>query len=297
MERLKRLSFIINYLTLHKKTTAKELADRLNISKKTIYRDIDLLSTMDIPIYVQSGRNGGIYILDSYVISKTLVNDEEQISILSALKSLEVTGVAEDDALSTKLSSVFLKDRVPSYNIDFSGWGRDVEKKKLTIVSRSQAEGRFLEFSYTDRNGKTSQRKVIVLSLDFKKNAWYFKAYCIQKEEPRLFKLNRTSQLDLGDPYDSSLYKTAVAAQEISMEVVALKLKIKTSDIVRIQEEMAVDTVEKIDNTYSLVQTTQPVGKWLIRFLLSYGSAIEILAPSYIREEIITEIQLIKNKY
>lgn len=138
MERLIRLSFITEYLTLNKKTTAEELASKLNVSKKTIYRDIELLSSMEVPIYMQPGRHGGIHILESYVISKKLISDEEQMNILSALKIVEDTEISNESMLSMKLSSVFQKENIPSFNIDFSGWGKDAEKEKLDIITLSQ---------------------------------------------------------------------------------------------------------------------------------------------------------------
>ena len=73
-----RLFEIIYILMQKKKITAKELADKFEVSTRTIYRDIEILSGANIPIYASKGKDGGIGLLDEYVLNKImeLINDE-----------------------------------------------------------------------------------------------------------------------------------------------------------------------------------------------------------------------------
>lgn len=297
MDRIIRLSFITEYLTLKKKTTAKELASKLNVSQKTIYRDIELLSSMEVPIYVQPGRNGGIHILESYVISEKLISDTEQLGILAALKSVEATGVSDNTLLSTKLSSVFKKETASSFNIDFSGWGKEIEKEKLDIITHSQSAWQELQFSYTNVKGEISDRRVIVTDLNFKKNAWYFKAYCLDKEENRMFKLSRAAEIKLGKVYDTEVLEIANKSNSNKMKFLDLTIRVQKNSLIRVQEDLKINKVTTIDSNIVLIETSQPEGEWLIHYLLSFGSSIEVVSPKFIRDSMIKEIGLMTKIY
>ena len=82
--------FEIVYILLERKTiTAKELAERFEVSTRTIYRDIEILSQAKIPVYANKGNGGGIGLLEDYVLDKSVLSEEEQNQILFALQSME----------------------------------------------------------------------------------------------------------------------------------------------------------------------------------------------------------------
>ena len=100
--------FEIVYILLKKKCiTATELAEKFEVSVRTIYRDLDALSLAGVPIYTKKGRNGGIYLLDNYVFDRSLVSKEEQKDILAALESMEEVEKGSAEAILSKLSSFF----------------------------------------------------------------------------------------------------------------------------------------------------------------------------------------------
>ena len=83
-----RLFRILYYLLDKGHATAPELAEKFEVSVRTIYRDVDAISSAGIPIYVTTGRNGGIQFLDDYVLNKSFFSDSEKLEILSSLQSL-----------------------------------------------------------------------------------------------------------------------------------------------------------------------------------------------------------------
>lgn len=85
-----RLFRIIYYLMENGKSTASELSKKLEVSVRTIYRDIDMISSAGVPIYVTTGRNGGIQIADSFVLDRLLLSDKEKEDIITALKSVSI---------------------------------------------------------------------------------------------------------------------------------------------------------------------------------------------------------------
>ena len=93
-----RLFEIVYILMQKKKITAKELADKFEVSIRTIYRDIETLSGANIPIYASKGKDGGIGLLDEYVLNKTILSEEEQNQILFALQGMKkINGKNEKD--------------------------------------------------------------------------------------------------------------------------------------------------------------------------------------------------------
>ena len=87
--------------------TAPELAEKFEVSVRTIYRDIDALSGAGIPIYAETGRNGGIRLMNGFVLDKTVLSEEEKKEILTALQSLRTVQDAGGGQTLQKLSALF----------------------------------------------------------------------------------------------------------------------------------------------------------------------------------------------
>lgn len=136
--------FEIIYILLNKKTiTASELAERLEVSKRTVYRDIDVLSQAGIPIYSSRGKNGGIGILDNFVLDKSLISDKEQSAIITALCAMSKLPNLEKTGLEEKLKTIFGKENASWISVDFSEWNIDkkdiFDKLKTAIIKQWSA--------------------------------------------------------------------------------------------------------------------------------------------------------------
>lgn len=81
-----RLFQIVYCLLEQGQATAPELAEKLEVSVRTIYRDMDALSAAGIPIYAQAGRNGGISLMKDFVLDKAVLSEDEKQEILTALQ-------------------------------------------------------------------------------------------------------------------------------------------------------------------------------------------------------------------
>lgn len=87
-----RLFKILYYLLDKGRATASELATEFEVSVRTIYRDVEVLSSAGIPVYTEAGRNGGIYLLEGFVLDKTILSEHEKKEILIAIQSMSATG-------------------------------------------------------------------------------------------------------------------------------------------------------------------------------------------------------------
>lgn len=133
--KIDRLFSIVNILLNKKLVTAKELAEHFQVSIRTIYRDIEILSTNNIPIYSVKGKGGGISILEGYAIDKTMLSDNEQKQILMALESVSATGKINVDESLLKLGNVFNKSNTNWIQIDFSPW--EIDEKDQEIFGKN----------------------------------------------------------------------------------------------------------------------------------------------------------------
>ncbi len=111
------------YILMRKGTvTAAELAERFEVSVRTIYRDMDTLSAAGIPIYAKKGKNGGICLIEQFVLDKMLLTKDEQQEILSGLVSLRETKAQDGENILQKLGEFFRTDPVDWLAIDLSDW-------------------------------------------------------------------------------------------------------------------------------------------------------------------------------
>lgn len=189
-----RLFKIIYYLMENGKSTAPELAEKLEVSIRTIYRDIDIISSVGVPIYVTTGRNGGIQIDDSFVLDRLILSDKEKEDIITALKSVSIVDDRNSDTLS-KLSAIFNTKNEDWLEVDFSRWGNKAQdntmfqKIKEAIISR-----KMLCIVYANTRGEVIERVICPLKMVYKAKNWYIKSFCMNKSDFRIFKLTRIIQ-------------------------------------------------------------------------------------------------------
>ncbi len=128
-----RLFKIVYHLLDQGQATAPELAEKFEVSVRTIYRDMDALSAAGIPIYAESGRYGGIYLMSGFVLDRVVLSEKEKQEILTALQSLNVTKNTSGSQTLQKLSAMFQLHTEDWLEVDFSRWG----DKSLTMKNLS----------------------------------------------------------------------------------------------------------------------------------------------------------------
>lgn len=283
--------FGIIYLLLSKnKVTAKELADYFEVSIRTIYRDIDILSSLSIPIYASKGKNGGISLLENYQLDKSLFNEEEQKEILFSLQSIEKLNI-NDNHLLDKMKTIFSNAEEDNwFEIDFNVWDNsEIHKYNFDLIKEAILKNRVLEFTYSNSYGKTSKRKVEPLKLYFKYNAWYLSAYDIVKEDGRFFKVMRIKDLKMLE--DTFERKVLPPPKEVSVpNITKLKLEIDASVAYRVYDEFEESSITVLKNGNFLVEIELPENDWLYGYLLSFGEHAKVIEPIHIKEIIMAKL-------
>jgi predicted DNA-binding transcriptional regulator YafY len=298
-----RLFEIIYILLNQKSTTAKELAERFEVSQRTIYRDIDALSLAGIPVYTEKGKNGGISLLPDFVLNRSLLSEKEQNEILSALQGLtHVTGgdnVETGDVLG-KLSAFFKRPALPWMEVDFSDWGWRTSGA-FAAFKAAILEKRVAEFDYYSTYGEKTHRRVEPIQLWFKSRAWYIRCFDLDKNDLRLFKLTRVKNPTLTDQHftERDLLAETPATVDSARQKTDIDLK------VRIAPEMTYRIYDDFNEEYLTWQPdgscvavgTWPEDDWVYGWILSFGEYIEVLEPEHVRGIIREKARKIAEKY
>lgn len=294
--------FEIIYLLLNKKfMTANELAEHFEVSVRTIYRDIDTLSLAGIPIYALQGKGGGISLLEHYVLDKSVLSEREQNEILYALQSLNVTQVPEADKVLAKLSSLFKKSRTNWIEVDFSPWGSDDKGfSQFTLIKAAILSHKIIEFNYFGSSGEKTARRVEPMKLIFKINAWYLQAFCLTRNELRMFKIVRMADVRITeDPFTQMIPEPLPGGgqEQETQKWIELCLNISADGAYRVYDEFKEKEITKNTDGSFTIMTTLPESDWLIRYILSFGSEAEVKSPQYIRDMLQFELNKITMKY
>lgn len=294
--------FEIIYILLNKKTiTATQLAEQFEVSVRTIYRDIDTLSSAGIPIYAVQGKGGGISLLDDYILDKSLLSEKEQNEILYALQSLSVAQTPESDKVLARISSLFNKNRTNWIEVDFSPWGSDEKKSfQFTIIKDAILSHRIIEFNYFSSSGEKSPRRVEPVKLVFKVHAWYLHGFCLTRNAYRNFKIARMSDLMMTEELfnERVLEESPNRGQaEKVQKWIQVCLKISEEGAYRVYDDFdEKDVIINADGSFT-VTAYLPETQWMLRYILSFGSEVEVLSPQHIRDMLENELNKITMKY
>lgn len=279
-----RLFKIIYYLLDNGRATAPELAERLEVSVRTIYRDIEALSGAGIPVYTEAGRRGGIYLLSGFVLNKAVLSQHEQQEILSALQGLSVlNGVYKGDVLE-KLSAIFNVNFTDWLEVDFSRWGEiPGDNDKFEMIKTAIIHNRCMKIFYANSYGSADERVVQPLKLYYKSKDWYLKAYCRLKQDFRLFKLNRILKWELtGEQFAPISFPEVQDAQQ--QAGITITLRFPGEMAYRVYDEFALNQVKSDKSGSITVTASMPEDDWIIGYILSFGAQVEIIEPAYLKK-------------
>ena len=294
--------FELVYLLMNKeRVTANELAEHFEVSKRTILRDIEVLTAAGIPIYTTTGRNGGISILDKFVLNKTVISEDEQKQILFALQGVSVAGYAEAENILSRLRSLFEKTDRDWIEVDFSRWGGDkTDKAKFDLLKNAIIGEYAISFSYSGSSGDMADRKVYPLKLVFRTKSWYLQTFCLLKNDYRTFKISRMSNVKiLENTFDADKF-TAPQIESFnynSTNLVDVRIYFSPDVAYRAYDEFDEQDITKNEDGGVIASVRMADDYWLYKYLYSFGVAAEVLEPKHIRDEIIRQADEIKNKY
>ncbi|MGL9731223.1 helix-turn-helix transcriptional regulator [Enterococcus sp. DIV0756] len=291
-----RLLQILFILLENGSATAPELAEKFEVSTRTIYRDIDALSAAGIPVYAVRGKGGGIFIQDNYVLDKAVFSDEEQKHILIALQNLNLANGTLDSSLVSKLSTMFKKETLDWLEIDFSDW-TGLRNERFDQLQQAIFSRKVIQINYLSTKEQFTARRLDPLKLVFRNKAWYLYAFCHLRADYRLFKIARMRDVQiLSESFSRETPKKIFLEKPAAPEKqVELTLLFDHAAAYRVQEEFR--DVQQTQNDSLIAVVTLPDDETTIYYLLSFGDHLEVLEPPAFREKMQKYIEKLRNKY
>ncbi len=290
--KISRLFEIVYILIAKKNVTSEELAKHFEVSVRTIYRDINTLCEAGIPIYSKQGKNGGISIVESYILDKTLLSNKEQNEILIGLQSLGAIKYPEVENIVSKISTVFNKQDEKWIDIDFSNWGSSEEEKGIfSILKSSILDRKLIEFSYYNSKGEVEKRIVEPMQLIFKGRNWYLYGFCRNKSDYRIFKIYRMREIEILSESFERKDKNYKIENNNNYNETCISIKISKKIAYRVYDEFVPNQIEKQDENYFYVNIQMPLDEWVYGYLLSFGENVEVISPKYVRDELYKKLQ------
>ena len=298
--KINRLLEIVTLLLNRETVTAVELARRFEVSTRTIYRDIEVLSSSGVPVYTNRGNGGGIALLEGYTLNKALLSKSETESLLLAIKTMGATSYPEADAIIEKIGSLFKGDPALDWiEVDFEGWSSKTnEQDRFRKIRDAILSSKVISFDYVNSKGAGSNRLAEPVKLIFNTSTWYLIAYCLKRNAHRMFRLSRIKNVQITD--QSFARRQMPEYEERTAHpapLVDLKLRCDEKILSRLYDTFDGECIRANDDgSYRLVATI-PENEWVYGYLLSLGSSAEVLEPEHIRTEIKARAKDILEKY
>lgn len=299
--KIDRLIGILSILLQKDKVTAPYLAEKFEVSRRTINRDIEDLCKAGIPVSTTQGVNGGISIMDGYAIDRTLLTSSDMQAVLAGLRSLDsVSGTNRYGQLMEKLSAG--SSNMVTGNeymlIDLSSWYRGILAPRIELIQRAISEAERIRFFYFSSRGE-SRREIEPYYLIFQWSSWYVWGWCSERKNFRLFKLNRMSELQLAG---EKFQKRQAPLPDFTPEKVfppryQVKAVFQEECKWRLIEEYGIESfVTQPDRTllFSFGFTDK---EQIFSWLLTFGEKGELLEPKELRKELGQLGQAIWKKY
>ncbi|MBD5162021.1 MAG: YafY family transcriptional regulator [Oscillibacter sp.] len=294
-----RLISLLAILLREEKATAAQLAERLEVNRRTIYRDMERLCQAGIPLRSDRGRNGGISIMEGYAMDRTLLTDADRGAILAGLRSLDsVSGTGYYRRLMEKLPRSREAAEDDCVVIDLASWYGPVLAPRLAELKDACVRHRVVRFTYCAPGGD-SRRAVEPGKLVFRWSSWYLHGWCREREGWRLFKLNR--MLDLEVLEESFAPRPApdpvTPAEQVYPGTLEATIRFSPAARWRLIDEYGAESFTQEPDGSLLFRRGFPDREELFRWTLSFQDQAELTGPEDLRRELAARLQKIYGKY
>lgn len=307
--KIDRLVSIIMILLDKERIGAQELADMFEVSPRTIYRDIDTINMAGIPVRGASGVGGGFEIMPEYKIDRTVFSTADLSAILMGLSNLSnmiqgnelVNALAKIKSFIPADSAKDIEIKANQIYIDLSPWigNRNIQSYLETIKAAMQ-ESKLLSFEYADRYGNKTVRTAEPYQLVLKSSHWYIQGYCYKRDDFRLFKLSRISNLRVQEEYFTprDYQKPQLEFHDILATMqIKIKIRIHKSVMDRVLDYCPYEHFSPDGDEHYIVSFPFIENDYYYNILFSLGNKCECLDPLHIRTEMKRRIHDIATLY
>lgn len=297
--KIDRLIGIITTLQQKNLVTAPYLAEKFEVSRRTINRDIEDICRAGIPIVTMQGANGGISIMEGFSLDTTVFTEQELTAIFTGLKSLDsVSHSASAERLAQKIGgskAITLSDHMM---IDLSSFYKDDLASKIEHIKLAIRETRCIAFHYCYNKGE-ADKLIEPYLIVFKWSNWYVFGFCRERQDFRMYKLRRLWNLTVTDdtfsvrdiPEEKMQFGSHMTDDHIIHAVYDPSVKY------RLVEEYGHDCFIEQEDGKLYTQWGFSTQKDAVEWFLSFGDKVKVLAPPEMVEIMRSTLGSINNLY
>ncbi len=288
--KIDRLLGIVMILLQKEKVTAPYLAEKFEVSRRTINRDIEDLCKAGIPVITTQGGNGGIYIADGYRIDKSVLTYQEMEHVVAALRGMD--SITPQVGAEQLLNKFFLKkENVVSIRdsiiINLSSHYKSELTGKIALIKDAILNNRLISFRYYSNKGD-SLRRIEPYFLTFQWAGWYVFGYCLERQDFRLFKLNRLWELK---DTEEVFQQRAISDEDKDFdryfgEELSITLLFDAGVKYRLIDEYGMECFTTQEDGRLLFRTGFANKDYMISWILSFGDKVEVVYPKGLKQEI-----------
>jgi len=288
----------------HRKVKRDYLAEKFEISTRTVQRYVDVLNEAGVPIISIRGKNGGFTVTDDYKLDNSFFTEAEVNRIISCMNAMRANF---PDNLCTNITDKLLNTtrnkhdenylvKTDSLIIDIGSWNNPGQYRGQMEVINKAIEGGFsIILEYVDAKEYKSQRKFDPYSLVLKDGAWYVYGYCHLRQNFRLFRLTRIKSLNLTDEiYEkrpSDVFEKLRGDFEYGAPI-DVEFEFYSTILAEVEEWLGADAISERGTQY-IAKATLYEGNVLLSKLLSFGSSINVISPKSLKNQIADECKRI----
>lgn len=298
--KIERLMAIIIILLQNKKVTASMLAEKFNVSKRTIYRDLNDLTLAGIPIISNAGSNGGIMMDENYKLDKTLFTQRELQAIFTGLLSLD--SIAADNRYQ-QIMDKFLSDKHGIYAdhhilIDLSSHYKNTLAPKIELIRKAIETSCAICFDYCGSKGE-HQVQLNPYLIVFQWSSWYVLGYEATAEQFKLFKLNRLWNLKLtAQSFElMDIPQEKMAFNTYFTDTIHAVIHFNKNVKYRVIEEYGIDSCTPLNDHLLRFEFDFTNKEYLLEWVLSFHDQAELIEPAEYRQELKARALSLYNKY
>ena len=299
--KIDRLIGILSILLQRDKVTAAELAEKFEVSRRTIVRDIEDLCKAGIPVSASQGRGGGISVMEGFKIDRTLLSEEDMKAILTGLQGLDsVSESSRYRRLMDKLDAENAVGAVGAGNsiiVDLSSWDKNAVSPKLETIKQAIESREKISFMYYSPD-RTERREIEPYRLVFQWASWYAWGFCTKRNDYRMFKLTRMTDLTVGEkfvPREIPAYSCDKLRH--TRGEIAVRVRFDSSVKWRIVDEFGAEYLtEDEDGSITLDFTWSDVPSFY-SYIAGFRDAAEIIAPEEYRKEFSEVLEKMLKRY
>lgn len=298
MDATSRMLRLLSLLQTHRLWAGTELADRLEVSRRTLRRDIDRLRALGYTVSARRGADGGYQLEAGSSLPPLLFDDEEAVAIAVGLRTATVGTLAGIDEVSVralaKLEQVLparLRSQISAlttYTVPMAPSGPTVDPGALTAIAQACRDQERLRFGYQTKEGVESDRRVEPHRLVSMGRRWYLVAWDLDRDDWRTFRVDRLHTVaNTRWRFDARSLPADDAAAFVSGAIAAAPARYEArvtfhapaDEVAARMRHVAEAALEPVDDRTCMLRTKSDSLEWLAASITLIGVDFEVHEP------------------